>query len=196
MGRGDRLGGERPPRAGDTEPALAKARDTSEFTFRATPERRRGLGEIGKGVGRGVLLHAVLRLDRRMALDAETCGCLGLVAGQVWTRSGRVMVPHARRRLADKESHRWLATADRAKQVLRAAATVTVVADRESDIYDEWARLPEPGFHLLTRVMQDRRLVDGDTLYAASGRWPVAAKAIVDLPACPRASSRKGGCEG
>ena len=46
--------------------------DTSEFTVRTTPERRRGLGEIGKGVGRGVILHAML------ALDAGTGACLGL----------------------------------------------------------------------------------------------------------------------
>src|SRR5258706_7915127 len=54
--------------------------DTSEISFRTTPEDRRGLGEIGKGGGRGVLLHAML------AVDAESGGCLGLVAGQVWTR--------------------------------------------------------------------------------------------------------------
>ena len=47
--------------------------DTSEFNFRTTPKRRRGLGEIGKGSGRGLLLHAML------ALDAKTGGCLGLV---------------------------------------------------------------------------------------------------------------------
>ena len=159
--------------------------DTSEFTFRTTPERRRGLGEIGKGVGRGVILHAML------ALDAGTGACLGLVAGQVWTRSGRTTIPHAKRPLVDKESHRWLASAERAKTVLGAAAIVTVVADRESDIYDEWARLPEPAFHLLTRVMQDlltrvmqdRCLVGGGRLFAASELWPVAARERVDLPA-------------
>src|SRR5208282_2785846 len=37
--------------------------DTSEINFRTTSERRRGLGEIGKGVGRGVLVHAMLALD-------------------------------------------------------------------------------------------------------------------------------------
>ena len=54
---------------------------------------------------------------------------------------------------------------------------------RESDIYDEWARLPEPAFHLLTRVMQDRCLVGGGRLFAASELWPVAARERVDLPA-------------
>lgn len=63
--------------------------DTSEINFKTTPERRRGLGEIGKGGGRGVLLHAML------ALDADSDACLGLVAGEVWTRPGRVTVPHA-----------------------------------------------------------------------------------------------------
>ena len=52
--------------------------DTSEFNFRTTPKRRRGLGEIGKGSGRGLLLHAML------ALDAKTAGCLGLVPSLGW----------------------------------------------------------------------------------------------------------------
>ena len=62
--------------------------DTSEINFKTTPERRRGLEEIGKGGGRGVLLHALL------ALDADTDACLGLVAGEAWTRPGRVTVHH------------------------------------------------------------------------------------------------------
>lgn len=124
--------------------------DTSEIGFATRPGQRRGLGEIGRGVGRGLLLHAMV------AVDAETGGCLGLVAGRVWTRAGRRTVPHARRPLDDRESARWLDTAAAAKGVLAEAVSVTVVADRESDIYAEWARLPGPGFHLLTRAMHDR----------------------------------------
>ena len=30
---------------------------------------------------------------------------------------------------------------------------VTVVADRESDMYPAWASVPQPGFHLLSRAM-------------------------------------------
>ncbi len=136
--------------------------DTSEFNFRTTAERRRGLGEIGKGVGRGLLLHAMV------AMDAETRGCLGLVSGRVWTRSGRRRIDHAKRLLADKESERWLSTAEAAKSILADAASVTVVADRESDIYAEWARLPGPRFHLLTRAMHDRALAEGGRLSTAS----------------------------
>jgi len=151
--------------------------DTSEINFRTTSDRHRGLGEIGKGVGRGILVHAML------ALDAADESCLGLVAGEIWTRHGRVTVPHKKRSLSDKESRRWIATAERGKTVLAAAEMVTVVADRESDFYEEWASVPGPDFHLLTRVMQDRRLADGSSLYAVGEALANAGTAIIELRA-------------
>ena len=149
--------------------------DSSDFNFRTTAERRRGLGEIGKGVGRGLLLHAML------AVDADMYGCLGLVSGRLWTRPGRRRVDHNKRSLADKESQRWLSTAEAAKSVLAAAASVTVVADRESDIYAEWARLPGPRFHLLTRAMHDRVIAEGGRLSTAP--LEPAGEAEIDLVA-------------
>lgn len=148
--------------------------DTSELNFRTRAGRRRGLGAIGKGVGRGLLLHAM------MAVDAETRGCLGLVAGRIWTRRGRRRVRHDKRPLADKESERWLSTAEAAKSVLAGAASVTVVADRESDIYAEWARLPGARFHLLTRAMHDR-VIEGGQLSTAA--LTPAGKAEITLAA-------------
>ena len=150
--------------------------DTSEINFRTTPKRRRGLGKIGKGVGRGVLLHAMV------ALDANTGSCLGPVAGRIWTRRGVVKVAHQKRRTKNKESHRWIETAERAKAVLAAADTVTVVADRESDIFAEWATLPASNFHLITRSMHDRRLVNGDGLYAVAEDFAFTAARHVALP--------------
>jgi len=150
--------------------------DTSEINFRTTSKRRRGLGKIGKGGGRGVLLHAML------GLDANTGSCLGPVAGRIWTRRGLVKVAHQKRRTKNKESHRWITTAERAKTVLAAAAMVTVVADRESDIFAEWATLPGPNFHLITRSMHDRRLTNGEGLYAAAERFAFTATRIVALP--------------
>ncbi len=135
--------------------------DTSEVKFRTTATQRRGLDKVGKGMSHGLLLHAML------AVDADTFGCLGLVSGEIWTRAGLRSVPHARRPLADKESGRWLSTPVAAKEFLHNAAMVTVVADRESDIYAEWARIPAPDFHLLTRAMQDRVILEGGRLSTA-----------------------------
>lgn len=151
--------------------------DTSEINFRTTAERRRGLGEIGKGVGRGLLLHAML------ALDADSNACLGLVAGQIWTRSGRVEVPHGKRRPEEKESWRWISTAERAKEVLSAATMVTVIDDREGDIYAKWATVAERNFHLLTRSMHDRVLADGRSMYETAASLPIADVSTIELMA-------------
>jgi IS4 transposase len=157
--------------------------DTSEINFRTTPERRRGLGEIGKGVGRGVLVHAML------GLDADNGSCLGLVAGRIWTRQGRVAISHDKRALEDKESERWVSTGVEAKKVLAGARMVTIIGDRESDFYAAWAMLPGPSFNLISRVMHDRRLSDGSGLFAASERFGVVDTRSIDLraraPNCP-----------
>lgn len=159
--------------------------DTSEIGFRTTPARRRGLGEIGKGNGRGVLVHAML------AVDASNGGCLGLVAGSVYTRQGRVELPHAKRPLEDRESRRWIDTAAAAKPVLASAAMVTVVADRESDIYAEWAQIPGENFHLLTRVMHERAVAGGGTLSSLAANLPFAATRTLDLPATHKREARQ-----
>ena len=103
--------------------------DTSEISFKTDAERRRGLGEIGNGNRHGLLVHAMA------AVDADSGMCLGLVGGAIYTRAGRVETPHVKRAPKNKESHRWIDTANQARTVLARAATVTVVGDRESDIY-------------------------------------------------------------
>src|SRR5271165_251900 len=151
--------------------------DTTEVKFPTTAQRRRGLGPVKHGNTYGVLVHAMI------AVDATTNACLGLVGGEVWTRPGVVTEHHRDRPFEDRESHRWLATAERAREVLRPAAMITVMSDREGDIYPKWASLPQTGVHLLTRAMVDRRLVDGGTLFAAAGKYAVAGKRQINLPA-------------
>ena len=151
--------------------------DTSEINFPTTAARRRGLGEIGKGVGRGVLVHGML------ALDADSGSCLGLVAGRVWTRKGRVTIPHDKRALEDRESERWVCTGIEAKKVLAEAAMVTIIGDRESDFYAAWATLPGPNFHLISRAMHDRCLADGSKLFAASEDFEVVETKTIELRA-------------
>lgn len=169
--------------------------DTSEINFKTKPDRRRGLGEIGKGNGHGLLLHAMV------AVDADSDACLGLVAGKIWTRQGRVTVPHDQRPLEQKESERWISTANRAKQVLSAAAMVTVIDDREGDIYAKWASVSAANFHLLTRSMHDRLLADGASMYATVANWPVVDTTTIDVVARAdrpgrqaRLELRFGGC--
>jgi len=149
--------------------------DTSEIKFTTTADDRRGLGKVKKGKAYGALLHAMI------GVDADSGAMLGLAGGQIWTRKGDVETPHAKRTLSEKESGRWIATAERAKQSLAGAAMVTVVADRESDFYAHWARSPGPTVHLLTRLMNDHAVVEGGTVRKALARLPVAGQATIEL---------------
>lgn len=151
--------------------------DTCEVKFPTTAQRRRGLGPVGKGNAYGVLVHAML------AVDAASGSCLGLVNGDVWTRAGVNPTPHRERPLAARESARWVNTAQRAKPVLTSAAMVTVVADREADIYPSWASVPQADFHLLGRAMADRLLAGGGTLFAAAAAFAVAGRRSIELRA-------------
>lgn len=158
--------------------------DTSEIIFSTRPETRRGLGLLAKGRAHGLLLHAML------AVDADDGGCLGLVGGRVWTRGQPFTLPPERRPAVERESDRWLATAETAKRVLAGAATVTVVADRESDIYAEWATLPEAGFHLLTRALHDRRIRGGKLSTAVLTSGGEATASLKAKPGRPAREAR------
>lgn len=135
--------------------------DTSEIKFPTTQDNRRDLGKIKKGNCWGLPLHAML------AVDAERGSCLGLVGGVVWTRGTQELPPHAERPLSEKESRRWVETAEAGKPVLARASMVTFIADREGDIYPVWADVPDGTYHVLSRVMQDRGLLTGGTLRKA-----------------------------
>ena len=151
--------------------------DTSEIHFNTTPQRRRELGEIGKGNHHGVLLHPLL------AVDADDGSCLGLVSGQIWTRTGRRTTSHDDRELSDKESQRWISTTVTAKPLLTKAAAVTVLGDRESDIFALYASSAEQHFHVIARSMHDRKIADRGSLYEASGAMAAVDRRAVELPA-------------
>lgn len=151
--------------------------DTSEIHFNTAPQRRRGLGEIGKGNNHGVLLHPML------AVDADNGNCLGLLSGKIWTRKGRRTVSHDLRDLSDKESQRWIETALASKPLLAGAAMVTFIGDRENDIFAFYISVTDEQCHALVRNMHDRKLANGTGLYAAIECIPVQDRRPIRLPA-------------
>ena len=158
--------------------------DTSELRFATTADDRRGLGKVKKGAAYGALLHAMI------GIDADNGAMLGLVGGRIWTRQGDVATPHAERPLAEKELERWVATAKQARQVLAGAAMVTLVSDRESDFYANWALSPAANVHLLTRLMNDHAVVKGGTVRKALSHLPVAGRAVIELRERPDRRAR------
>jgi len=157
--------------------------DTSELVFGGKAARGRGFGPVGRGGALGGLcLHSVL------AVDAVTGEIAGLVHMQVSNRDQGKVGARRERATADKESQRWLDGMAQAGVVLSQAARITVVADRESDIYEEFACRPA-NVHLITRAAQDRRIrtaAGGETrLFAFADGLPEAERLRVIIPAAP-----------
>src|SRR5215212_5159011 len=108
--------------------------DTSEINFSGRDKKRRGFGPAGDGKTPGFFIHPVI------AVDIETEAVIGLVDAAIWTRTKQRSVARRNRCFEDKESARWLAGGEAAAAVLCEASSVTLVSDRESDIYPLFAR--------------------------------------------------------
>jgi hypothetical protein len=134
--------------------------DTSEINLQAHQGRLKpeGLGVVGNNTDVGFFIHPTL------ALDAESGFPLGLSNVRLWTRAPERPDKHQRKYptlpIEDKESYKWLASAERSQRCFEGgnARLVTHIGDREADIYEEWATVPDRYNHVLVRVCQDRRL--------------------------------------
>jgi hypothetical protein len=133
--------------------------------------------------GGGLYLHVAI------AVDAADGALLGLVYATFLTREHGRRATRTRRPIEDKESQRWLDGAAAAARVCAKARRITMVADRESDIFEAFARRPE-GVDLLVRAAQDRALGDGGRLFARLDAQRAAGRMTIEVPAKPGQKAR------
>jgi hypothetical protein len=134
--------------------------------------------------GGGLYLHVAV------AVDAESGALLGLTQATFLNRTEGKRAVHKRVPFAEKESWRWHDGAVRSAEVCAGAERLTVIADRESDIFQAFALRPA-GTDLVVRAAQDRALEDGGRLFAALDARPVAGRSLLDLPARPGHKARQ-----
>lgn len=131
-----------------------------------------------------------LHLHPTIAVDAADGSLLGLVDATFLQRSGDRRETRKQRPFAEKESRRWLdATVGSAGLAQAGAACVTVVADREGDVYEEFACRP-PEVELLIRAGQDRVLADGSLLSRCLDGLAELGRETIELPAGPGRAAR------
>jgi hypothetical protein len=158
--------------------------DTTELNFAGHGGSKRGFGTVGNGRDIGLFVHPVL------VAEAGTGGVIGLAGVLLHNRAAGPLRDRRARPIAEKESRRWLEGLAAAGAVLAGARLVTVVADRESDIYAELVAPRPAHVHLLIRAGQDRTLLGGGHLFARGDGFAAAGRRTIAVPARPGRTAR------
>lgn len=107
----------------------------------------------------GFFLHPGLVMDVEQEIG------LGFSYIKIWNRQwesvrGRGNKSYKQLPVEQKETYRWIECGLESKRNLQAASHLTIIADRESDIYQEFALLPDNKTDLIIRSCQNRSLHD------------------------------------
>lgn len=129
--------------------------------------------------GLGFLIHPSL------TVDAHNCFPYGFSAVRVWNRPLEKQTKHERRYNSlstdQKESYKWIESSNQTKTCLTDAAMVILVQDREGDIYEQFATIPDEKTHLLIRSKADRILGDSVKLSEKLSACNVKGKYTIDI---------------
>ena len=157
-----------------TYPVVLAIQDTTTLNYSTHPKTQ-GLGPIGSHSPKtiGLLLHSTLALT-------PTGQPLGFLHNAVRARRGQgLAAKRHQRKLADKESHKWVESLQACQQLapLCPQTQLVNITDREGDLYELFVEaLRVPTVHLLVRARHDRKLEDpAQTLWQEVGRQRVAA---------------------
>jgi hypothetical protein len=172
-------------------PHVLFVQDTSEFSYPGL--KKNDLGLTGNGDIQGFFLHPGI------FIDPEQRHVLGLGAAHFWTRQDYQGGAHSTTRktkpIEEKESYRWLQLPkDTCKQVAD-EVKITVVGDRESDIFELFLAKEQGELgnqtELLVRCQHNRRL-HGDTqrLLDKVNSWKIQGKFNIHLNESPTRKKR------
>lgn len=142
--------------------------------------------------GLGYMLHPSL------VVDASNCVPYGFSHVHLFNRDLERVPRENRDRhvykkldIEDKESNKWLISSKAAKESLQQAAMVIIVEDREGDIYEQFATIPDERTHLLIRAKSDRSLPEGIKLFSKVNACDVAGTYQLEIEGDKRKGQRK-----
>ncbi len=122
-----------------------------------------GVGFVGNKKGVGFLAHCSLVIDT----NSETM--LGFSDVQLWHRTedkaNNTTQAYKKQSIEEKESYKWIKASKQTKELLNNAKSITIIEDREGDIYEQFCSIPDEKTQLLIRNRDNRRLADGTRLH-------------------------------
>lgn len=153
--------------------------DTSEINMDDHRKRLQpgsGIGVTGNNEDLGFFIHASL------VLDAATETALGFSDIQLWHREeDREQRNYKNLPIEEKESYKWIKACQESKKHLSKAASITFIQDREGDIYEQFACVPDERTHLIIRSRDNRKLHGGMKLHEYLACQPLAGSYSIKL---------------
>ena len=144
--------------------------DTTEINLSSHSNRIKrdesiGLTNVNNKGGLGFLVHPSLVLD---AIEGIPYGYADI---KVWNRPMELKTKHERKYtslpIEEKESYKWIEVSRNTQTALRNIVQgMIIVQDREGDIYEQFAVIPEEGTDLLIRAKTNRTLKDKTKLFS------------------------------
>ena len=138
-----------------------------------------GVGLVGNKKGLGFLAHTSL------VIDGKTDAMLGFSDVQLWHRtedkSNNTTGLYKKQPIEEKESFKWIKASQQGKACLAAAESITIIQDREGDIYEQFCLIPDERTHLIIRSRDNRKLSDGSRLYDRLSQAPVAGTYQIEV---------------
>lgn len=172
--------------SGTSKERVLLVQDSSELSFGYTPFQS-GLSGVGSGTELGFYIHPVI------AMDAKSHICLGLANVEVFKREEK-QADRNKEKFEHKQSFRWLSSVVAAKKNCAPCNDVTVVSDREGDIYDALCGYQSEGMDFVIRSWHNRPLGGenkGVKLNELVKKWDVHGSYECDLPRTDKRSAHK-----
>jgi hypothetical protein len=138
------------------------------------------LGPTGSDKDMGFFVHPGL------VVDTSTGISMGFSYINIWNRQVDKLKKDERQYktlpIEEKESYRWIECAQKSKTQLELAKRITIVADRESDIYEEFVKVPDAKTDLIIRSKENRLLYgEEDRLYSFLSKQALLGQITIKL---------------
>ncbi len=152
--------------------------DTVQLTYPTQSLKKDNFGPTGDSNTKGLFVHPGIIVD---ASNRNVLGMSGIIT---WCRDEEILSELKKSRpIEEKESIRWIDTALSAKRNITNAGMITVVGDRESDIFEMFERVPDARTHLIVRASHDRNLATDEKISSVLENTEIAGTHEIELPA-------------
>lgn len=166
--------------------------DTSEINLQRHSGRikpNQGIGLVGNDKDIGFFAHLGL------VVDIIACQAIGFSSMNLWNRLPDKGTKDSRKYkelpVEEKESFKWIKCVNDSKTILKDAASVTVVGDRESDMYELFIDAKQQGVDVLARNRIDRNTSEGTKLYDTLNKAVVCGSYEIEVTGDNRKNTKK-----